>query len=94
MLRDDTQDKPRYDLIYVPMLKRLANLHARGAKLYGERNWEMARTQEDLNRFRESAFRHFIQWFNGETDEDHAAAVFFNINGAELVILKLLCQKK
>jgi hypothetical protein len=29
--------------------------------------------------------RHFLQWFRGETDEDHASAVFFNVNGAEFV---------
>jgi hypothetical protein len=24
-----------------------------------------------------------MSWFNGETDEDHAAALFFNVNGVE-----------
>ena len=33
----------------------------------------------------ESAFRHFMQWYNGDRDEDHGAAVFFNINEAEYV---------
>jgi hypothetical protein len=47
-----------------------------------------ARGLEEYERFRESAFRHFLQWFNGETDEDHAAAVYFNINGAEYVLAR------
>jgi hypothetical protein len=41
--------------------------------------------QEELDRFRASAARHFAQWMAGDTDEDHASAVWFNINGAEYV---------
>jgi len=85
MVRDTSNNKPRYDLIYLPMITRWAELMARGAKHYGARNWEKASTQEELDRFKESAFRHFIQWFRGDTDEDHAAAVFFNISGVEYV---------
>jgi hypothetical protein len=40
---------------------------------------------DELRRFKASAARHFAQWFYDETDEDHAAAVTFNINGAEFV---------
>jgi hypothetical protein len=40
----------------------------------------------EYDRFRESAFRHFMLWYLGHVDEDHAAAVFFNINGAEYVL--------
>lgn len=85
MNRDVQDDKPRYDLIWTPLLKRWAELMGRGAIKYGERNWEKAKTKEELERFRASAFRHFIQWFDGETDEDHGAAVLFNIAGAEYV---------
>jgi hypothetical protein len=60
-------------------------LMARGAEKYDERNWEQAAGDEEYGRFLESAFRHFMQWFNGELDEDHAAAVLFNIMGAEYV---------
>jgi hypothetical protein len=95
MRRDINQGKARYDLI-IPencpnhMLKRWAELLERGAKKYSERNWEKASSEEELARFKESAFRHFIQWFSGEVDEDHAAAVFFNIQGAEYVKEALL----
>lgn len=85
MKRDTTKGKPRYDLVYLPMLDRWAGLMARGAEKYGENNWQKARTQEELDRARQSAFRHFIQWFKGDTDEDHGAAVFFNISAAEYI---------
>ena len=38
---------------------------------------------------RESAFRHFMAWFAGEIDEDHAAASFFNILAAETTAYKI-----
>jgi len=90
MHRDISEGKPRYDLVVPenmkePMLKRWAELMGRGAVKYGDRNWEKATSAEEYNRFRESAFRHFVQWFSGETDEDHAAAVYFNIQCAEYV---------
>lgn len=65
------------------MLKRWAELLERGMAKYGYRNWEKANSEEEMIRFKASAFRHFIQWFEGETDEDHAAAVFFNIQAFE-----------
>lgn len=90
MVRDTSTDKIRYDLVYMPMFKRWAKLMTRGAKKYTARNWEKAETQEELDRFKESAFRHFMTWFLDEdSSEDHAAAVFFNISGAEFVKEKL-----
>jgi len=94
MQRDLQEGKPRYDLI-IPegvtehMLKRWAELMERGAVKYGPRNWEKANSEEEYVRFKASAFRHFIQWFSGEDDEDHAAATFFNINAAETLKAKL-----
>lgn len=88
MRRDLQEGKPRYDLI-VPvgskhsMLKRWAELLERGMAKYGYRNWEKADSEEEMIRFKASAFRHFMQWFEGEEDEDHAAAVFFNIQAYE-----------
>ena len=89
-MRRDTQDnKPRYDLIYRPMLTRWAELMGRGAEKYGENNWCKANSEEELKRFKSSAFRHFIQWTNNETDEDHASAVLFNIAAVEYMKHKL-----
>ena len=85
MVRDTEVAKARYDLLDRSMLKRQAELMGRGAEKYGERNWEKADSQEELNRFHASAFRHFMQWIEGEVDEDHAAAVLFNIAAAEMV---------
>ena len=83
MSRDTDENKPRYDLIYLPMLTRLAELHARGVAKYGERNWENANSIEEMNRFKASAFRHFIQWMQNDEDEDHGAAILFNVNAFE-----------
>jgi len=85
MRRDTQENKPRYDLIYMPMLKRLAELHGRGVVKYGERNFENADSVQEYERFKQSALRHMFQWFNGDLDEDHASAVLFNINAAEMV---------
>jgi len=94
MRRDTQEGKPRYDLLYLPMMKRRAELLERGAIKYGERNWEKASTEEELNRFKASAFRHFIQWLSGEEDEDHAAAVTFNIDAVEMIKEKMLNESK
>ncbi len=86
MVRDTSEGKIRYNLIVDgPMFDRWAKHLMEGAKKYTARNWMGAHSQEELNRFVESAFTHFIKWLRGEVDEDHAAAVFFNINGAEYV---------
>jgi hypothetical protein len=95
MVRDVDDDKPGFDLIIpegIPyselMLTRWAELLRKGAIKYSRRNWEKADSQEELDRAKGSAFRHFMQWFSGETDEDHAAAVFFNINEVETIKYK------
>ena len=91
MKRDVQTDKPRYDLIGSgwALIKRWALLMARGAIKYGELNFEKAATEVEMLRYRSSALRHTIQWFNGETDEDHAAAICFNVAGYEMVKEKL-----
>ena len=87
MVRDTTEGKIDYSLVLDgPMFKRWAEHLTKGAIKYDKRNWMKATGQAELDRFRESAIRHFIAWFYGERDEDHAAAVIFNINGAEYVI--------
>lgn len=94
--RDTNDNKPRFELIIpkgVPydktLLYRLAMLMTRGFVKYGYRNWEKADSETALQRAEESAFRHFMQWLCGEEDEDHAAAVLFNINMAETIKHKL-----
>lgn len=86
MQRDTTEGKTDYLLaLDGPMFERYAQHLTKGAKKYKKRNWMQANGEAELERFRESALRHFLQWLAGDTDEDHAAAVWFNINGAEYV---------
>lgn len=86
MQRDVTTGKIDYTFILKgPMLDRWAKQLMDGAKKYDRDNWMKASGEPELLRFRESAMRHLVQWLRGDTDEDHAAAVFFNINGAEYV---------
>ena len=87
MQRDTDEDKVLWHLVASgPMLRRWAELLTRGARKYDADNWMKANGEEEYNRFRASAFRHFMQWYYGIADgEDHAAAVLFNVNGAEYV---------
>jgi hypothetical protein len=62
---------------------------ARGAVKYGERNWEKAAGEAEISRFQASALRHIYQWLDGDSTEDHAVAVAFNLAGAEMVKYKM-----
>lgn len=75
-MRDTEEGKPRYDLIPGLPLKRLAELYARGAKKYGDWNWSQG---VPSSRCYSSALRHLMQYNLGEKDEDHLAAVVFNV---------------
>lgn len=90
MVRDTTEGKIDYLLaLDGPMFQRYAELMHRGQTKYGKRNWMKARTQEEYDRAKESLTRHFFQYIFGMTDEDHAAAVMFNINEMENIKLVL-----
>jgi hypothetical protein len=89
MRRDLQAGKPRYDLIPIPMLTRLAGLYERGAVKYGDCNWMLANSEEELNRFKASAMRHMFQWANGEDDEDHAIATVWNLFAYETIREKM-----
>lgn len=84
MQRDVTEGKTKWHLVFSgPMLERWAKLMTRGAIKYDDNNWMKADSGDEYQRFKESAFRHFMQWYEGDEDEDHAAAIYFNVNGAE-----------
>lgn len=90
MVRDVTDGKINWSLVADgPMLRRYAIHLTKGAEKYAVRNWMQAAGVEEYERFRESAYRHFMDWYYGKTDEDHAAATWFNQNGAEYVKAKL-----
>jgi hypothetical protein len=82
-----------------PMLLRWVAHLTKGAVKYVARNWMRAKGEEEYSRFLESADRHYTIWYtwrkyginieeaNNPTTlpltEDHAAALFFNVNGVE-----------
>jgi hypothetical protein len=96
MVRDLQEGKPRFDLMWpedVPFedqfMTRIAAHLTKGIAKYGERNWEKANSPEELERFRSSALRHMHQYLCGDTDEDHASAVVFNLIAAVTTEYKL-----
>lgn len=86
MVRSPSGDRTNFLLIRSgPMFQRWAIHMTNGAKHYGDNNWMLAYGIPEFTRFQESAARHFEQWLAGDRVEDHAAAIFFNVNGAEYV---------
>jgi hypothetical protein len=93
-VRDTEEGKPRYDLISPWALTRLAYHMAKGAKKYGDRNWEKGMPR---SRLFSSALRHLMQaliaadepgdpWDvprmcrgDDEDTEDHLSAAVFNL---------------
>lgn len=74
--RDIDDDKPRYDLIPPTALRRVAIHYGNGAKKYDEHNWVKG---IPVSRCIGSLLRHVFQFIAGETDEDHGAAIIFNV---------------
>jgi hypothetical protein len=92
MMRDTSEGKPRFDLIQPIMLPydqtmtyRLAMLLERGARKYSSRNWEKANSPEEMEHALASLGRHYHQYIAGMEDEDHAAAILFNIMEIEYI---------
>lgn len=95
MVREVDITKPAFNLLIpkgIPydnqMLTRFAVLMQKGALKYADRNWELGVGEAELERAKASAFRHFMQWITNEDDEDHAAAIFFNIMQVEYIQYK------
>jgi hypothetical protein len=74
-VRGDQSGKGRYDLLPREAIHRLAQLYERGAEAYGDNNWRLG---QPFSRVASSMLRHAFQAANGDTDEDHLAAVMFN----------------
>lgn len=66
----------RYDLISPIGLRRLARWYQLGAEKYADRNWEKG---VPISSCINSAFRHLIKYMLGMDDEDHLAAIAWNI---------------
>jgi hypothetical protein len=74
--RDTHTGKSRPDLISPFAVKRLGDRLAKGAEHYGERNWEKGMP---VSRTIASLERHLNQYKRGCNDEDHLAAIMFNV---------------
>jgi hypothetical protein len=77
-MREDKKGKIRFDLLPLEQLERLAELYTRWADKYEAnncKNW----WPEAIESYRQSAWRHFIQFMKWDTDEDHTSAVIFNL---------------
>jgi hypothetical protein len=59
-------------------LNRLAIHYENGAKKYSKNNW---RKGQPVSRYYDSAFRHMCKEIDGCKDEDHAAALLWNLIG-------------
>jgi hypothetical protein len=88
MHRDTAEGKPKFSLL-IPrgmpyeetLLYRAAMHYMLGGIKYGDRNWEKSSTPESLEHHTEALWRHFMKYASGVEDgEDHAAAIFWNLN--------------
>lgn len=77
--RDQCQDKGRFDLDSPIVRQRMALLLEKGAKHYGERNWEKG---IKISHLINSTMRHLTQFQAKMEDEDHACQAAFNIMAA------------
>jgi hypothetical protein len=82
-VRDAPNDKGRFDLLQVHGILALARQLERGAKKYGDRNFEKGMP---LSVFANSALRHLLKVLAGYTDEPHLDAAIWNI--ASLIEIK------
>lgn len=86
--REPEGEKPNYvpiftarglDIVPHELIERVAEHYYQGGCKYAPNNWRRGTDAESLERNRRSAARHFVAWLNGETDEDHLAAVAWNM---------------
>ena len=74
--RDTADGKLRMSLIPQKELERVMKRYLSGAQKYGENNWMKGMP---LSVYYDCAHRHLSAWWSGEDDEDHAAAVVWNM---------------
>jgi hypothetical protein len=75
-MREPSTGKGAYELVSPFALDRIAVWYELGARKYADRNWEKG---IPFGRLIQSAFRHLIRWMQGRRDEDHLAAVCWNV---------------
>jgi hypothetical protein len=74
--RDTSEGKLRMSLLPQQELKRVMKRYLDGAEKYGENNWMNGMP---LSVYYDCAHRHLEAWWRGDNDEDHAAAVVWNM---------------
>ncbi len=74
--RDTSDGKLRQSLIPTEELNRVLKRYLDGAEKYGENNWMNGMP---LSVYYDCAHRHMSAWWRGDQDEDHAAAVVWNM---------------
>ena len=74
--RDNGDGKLRMSRVPQQELKRVMKRYLDGAEKYGENNWMKGMP---LSVYYDCAHRHLEAWWRGENDEDHAAAVVWNM---------------
>lgn len=91
-VRDGAEKVERFELAWTAdqpyedqMLTRYARWMARGADKYADRNWESFASDDALEHAKGSLLRHVFKLLAGQVDEDHAAAVWFNVAAIELI---------
>lgn len=75
-VRDTHEGKGRMDLLPWDAIIALSKHSEKGALKYGERNVDLGAPQHSLI---DSGMRHLAKYVDGETDEDHLLAAFWNI---------------
>lgn len=75
-MREPSTGKGAYELVSPFALERIAVWYELGARKYADRNWEKG---IPFGRLIQSAIRHLIRWMQGRRDEDHLAAVCWNV---------------
>ena len=74
--RDVADDKLRMSLVPQNELKRVMKRYLDGANKYGENNWMRGMP---VSVYYDCAHRHLDAWWSGDSSEDHAAAVVWNM---------------
>lgn len=75
-VRDNSLGKGRFDLIPFQAMMRLAKHYEAGSLKYSPRNWEKGM---NISRYCDAALRHMFKYIAGFNDEDHLAAVAWNV---------------
>lgn len=77
-VREAKEGMGRFDCLPWPAIQRLAKQYEGGAEVHGAWNWRKGIPQTS---YLSSALRHLMKYSEGWEDEDHLAAVMFNICG-------------